>query len=49
MGLNTIKQHGSPEMYVGDGFGLTQMEKVIGLARAHSIWPLPFATSCGGI
>ena len=49
MGLNTIKQHGSPEMYVGDGFGLTQMEKVIGLARANSIWPLPFATSCCGI
>ena len=49
MGLNTIKQPGSPEMYVAEGFGLTQMEKVIGLARANSIWPLPFATSCCGI
>lgn len=38
-----------PEMYAGEGFGLTQIEKVIGLARANSIWPLPFATSCCGI
>jgi NADH-quinone oxidoreductase subunit B len=38
-----------PEMYVGEGYGLTRIEKVIGLARANSIWPLPFATSCCGI
>ena len=49
MGLNTINQPGSLEMYVGNGFGLTQVEKVIGLARANSLWPLPFATSCCGI
>jgi NADH-quinone oxidoreductase subunit B len=49
MGLNTSKLPNGPEMYVGEGYGLTQVEKVIGLARANSIWPLPFATSCCGI
>ncbi len=49
MGLNTSKLPGAPEMYVGEGYGLTQIEKVIGMARANSIWPLPFATSCCGI
>lgn len=33
----------------GSGFFATQFEKVIGLARKNSIWPLPFATSCCGI
>jgi NADH-quinone oxidoreductase subunit B len=45
----TIQATNLPEMYVGEGFGLTRMEKVVGLARANSIWPLPFATSCCGI
>lgn len=51
MGLNPALQtsKSGPEMYVGEGYGLTQLEKVIGLARANSIWPLPFATSCCGI
>jgi NADH-quinone oxidoreductase subunit B len=49
MGLNTSKLPNGPEMYVGEGYGLTQIEKVIGMARANSIWPLPFATSCCGI
>lgn len=49
MGLNTSKLPNQPEMYVGEGYGLTQIEKVIGMARANSIWPLPFATSCCGI
>lgn len=39
----------TPEMYLGEGFGLTRLDKVVGLARANSIWPLPFATSCCGI
>ncbi|HMU70492.1 MAG TPA: NADH-quinone oxidoreductase subunit B [Chitinophagales bacterium] len=38
-----------PEMYTGEGYALTKLEKVVGLARANSIWPLPFATSCCGI
>ena len=27
----------------------TSFDKVIGLARSNSLWPLPFATSCCGI
>lgn len=38
-----------PEMYAGEGYALTKLEKIVGLARANSIWPLPFATSCCGI
>jgi len=49
MGLNTSKLPNGPEMYTGEGFGLTQLDKVVGMARANSIWPLPFATSCCGI
>lgn len=39
----------SPEGYEGSGFFATRLDKAIGLARANSIWPLPFATSCCGI
>ncbi|MCC6721528.1 MAG: NADH-quinone oxidoreductase subunit B [Bacteroidia bacterium] len=38
-----------PEGYKGDGFFATKLSSVIGLARANSVWPLPFATSCCGI
>ena len=38
-----------PEGYSGEGFMLTKLDKVIGTARANSLWPLPFATSCCGI
>ena len=38
-----------PEGYSGPGFMATSIDKVIGLARANSLWPLPFATSCCGI
>ncbi len=37
------------EGYIGEGYQLTNIEKVLGMARANSIWPLPFATSCCGI
>jgi len=33
----------------GEGFQLTVLDKVIAAARANSVWPLPFATSCCGI
>ena len=33
----------------GMGFFATSLEKVVGMARKNSIWPLPFATSCCGI
>lgn len=38
-----------PEGYGGEGFFATSLGKAVGLARANSIWPLPFATSCCGI
>lgn len=38
-----------PEGYAGHGFFATKFSSVIGLARANSLWPLPFATSCCGI
>src|SRR6188508_3739596 len=44
-----IKLAEAPPGYTGEGFFATKLEQVIGLARANSIWPLPFATSCCGI
>ena len=38
-----------PEGLQGEGFFATTLDKVVGLARKNSIWPLPFATSCCGI
>src|SRR5215216_4708748 len=38
-----------PEGYMAEGFMATSFDKVIGLARKNSLWPLPFATSCCGI
>jgi len=46
---NTIKMVDAPTGYEGQGFFATSLDKVIGLARANSLWPLPFATSCCGI
>ncbi|MFN8299608.1 MAG: NADH-quinone oxidoreductase subunit B [Chitinophagales bacterium] len=39
----------APEGYAGEGFFATSFDKVVGLARSKSLWPLPFATSCCGI
>jgi len=39
----------APEGLKGEGYFATRLDKVIGLARKNSIWPLPFATSCCGI
>src|SRR3954467_12115963 len=39
----------SPEGIEGPGFFATKVDDVIGMARANSLWPLPFATSCCGI
>lgn len=38
-----------PEGFEGPGFFATKLSEVVGLARANSLWPLPFATSCCGI
>lgn len=39
----------APAGVEGAGFFATQLDKVVGMARKHSLWPLPFATSCCGI
>lgn len=44
-----VKMVDMPRGYSGEGFFATSFDKVIGLARKNSIWPLPFATSCCGI
>ena len=46
---SNVKMVEAPEGYEGSGFFATSLEKVVGLARSHSLWPLPFATSCCGI
>ena len=44
-----VKTAEAPAGVEGPGFFATSLDKVVGLARKHSIWPLPFATSCCGI
>src|SRR3982750_388888 len=44
-----VKELETPEGYMGEGFMATSLDKVVGLARKNSLWPLPFATSCCGI
>src|ERR1700742_4731525 len=39
----------APPGVEGAGFFATSLDKVVGLARSKSLWPLPFATSCCGI
>jgi len=46
---STIEIVESPVGIEGPGFFATSLDKAIGLARANSLWPLPFATSCCGI
>lgn len=46
---NTVKFEGIPEGYMGEGYMATKFDKVVGLARKNSVWPMPFATSCCGI
>lgn len=47
--MSTVKMVEAPEGLEGSGFFATSLDKVITLARSHSLWPLPFATSCCGI
>ncbi|MXN91481.1 NADH-quinone oxidoreductase subunit B [Flavobacterium sp. Sd200] len=44
-----IKIVDAPPGVEGNGFFATQLDTVVGMARANSLWPLPFATSCCGI
>jgi NADH-quinone oxidoreductase subunit B len=47
--MSSVKITQAPPGLEGQGFFATSLDKAIGLARANSIWPLPFATSCCGI
>jgi NADH-quinone oxidoreductase subunit B len=47
--MTDIKMGKAPEGMEGPGFFATSLDKVVGLARSNSLWPLPFATSCCGI
>jgi NADH-quinone oxidoreductase subunit B len=49
MSNSNINMVDPPEGVVGEGFFATKLNDVVGLARANSLWPLPFATSCCGI
>ena len=44
--VDTVK---APEGFEGPGFFATSLDRVVGMARKNSLWPLPFATSCCGI
>jgi NADH-quinone oxidoreductase subunit B len=39
----------APPGIEGQGFFATSLDSLVGMARANSLWPLPFATSCCGI
>ena len=45
----TVNTAEAPEGVTGEGYFATKLSDVVGLARANSLWPLPFATSCCGI
>lgn len=47
--VQKIKTAQSPPGFEGNGFFATKLDQAVGLARANSLWPLPFATSCCGI
>jgi len=46
---SNIKIVAPPPGIEGPGFMAASLDKVVGMARKNSLWPLPFATSCCGI
>lgn len=46
---SSVKMVEAPQGHEGSGFFATSLDQVVGMARANSLWPLPFATSCCGI
>ena len=47
--MSDIQLVDTPAGVEGAGFFATRVSDAIGIARANSLWPLPFATSCCGI
>src|ERR1700749_1508100 len=47
--MSDIQLASAPPGVEGSGLFATSLDKAVGLARANSLWPLPFATSCCGI
>ncbi|MEN9978637.1 MAG: hypothetical protein RLZZ493_761 [Bacteroidota bacterium] len=47
--MGKVEKINGVETFNGEGFQLSVLDKVIASARANSVWPLPFATSCCGI
>jgi len=47
--MSEVKIGKTPEGSEGPGYFLTSLDKIVGMARENSLWPLPFATSCCGI
>src|SRR6202000_3408827 len=47
--MSDIQLVDAPAAVEGAGFFATKFDQAIGLARANSLWPLAFATSCCGI
>src|ERR1700752_3532168 len=47
--MSDIKIVDAPPGVEGAGFFATSVDKVRGVGRSYSLWPLPFATSCCGI
>ena len=46
---SNVNMVGEAEGYTGPGFLATSLDKMVGMARKNSLWPLPFATKCCGI
>ena len=46
MSDSKIKMVAPPEGVTGEGFFATKLNDVVGMARANSLWPLPF---CGRV
>jgi NADH-quinone oxidoreductase subunit B len=47
--MSTIALDIPTQALQGESYTLTTLDKLVGMARKNSLWPLPFATSCCGI
>ncbi len=47
--VDSVKMAAEIPGHRGQNYFATTLDKAVGLARANSLWPLPFATSCCGV